>query len=356
MTLREFFSNKYVVLITKLVIIALLLTVVYTYRLQIISLIIPLFVALVIAYLLNPIVVFLQNRKVPRGVAVLIIYLLLFVMLFALINRFIPVVAGEIARLQSFVPEYTRYTTDFILDINDQINRLELPEAIQQSIQDTTQNIELRLTGFLESLPGIVTNIALGAFQVFLVLVYTFYLLRDYYSVQEFLFKLISPKRKQTVIKVLREIDESMGNYIRGQFINCLFIGVTCYIGLRILNVDFALILGIIAGITNIIPYFGPWIGAVPAIIVAAFTDPMLALKVIIWYVIVQQIESNVVAPQVLGKKMGMHPLLVIFSLIAGGKFMGILGMIIGVPVVAIIRILLKNFFARYLPDGIFRK
>ena len=355
MTLRDFFSNAYVVLIVKLGIIISSIYVLFNYRVQIMSLVTPFFVAFVIAYLLNPIVVMLQKKKVPRTFAVAIIYIIFFVMIFGLVNRFVPVISVEISRLESLVPEYSKYTMDFLVNFNEQINRLELPETLQQSIQDNSQNIEQGLLNFLKTIPQIGINIAVGTFQVFLVLVYTFYILRDYYSIQEYILKLVSPKKQQKFTKVFREIDETLGNYIRGQLIICTLIGIFTYIGLRILNVEFALILGIVAGVTNIIPYFGPFIGAIPSLIVAAFADPMLAVKVAIWITIVQQVESNLVSPQVLGKKMGMHPLLVIFSLIAGGKFMGILGMIIGVPVVAIIRVLIRNFLAHYLPDGIFR-
>ncbi len=355
MTLREFFSNKYVKLFIKLGLIVLILWTVYIFRSQLISLAMPFIISLIIAYLFNPLIVLLQKHKVPRGLSVMMIYLVFFFIIFTLIARLIPIVYTEISRLESLIPEYSRGIRDFVVNINEQINRLELPETIQESIQVTVGNIETGVINFLKTIPQIGINIAMTAFQVFLVLVLTFYILRDFYQLRDYFLKLIAPSKQQKFIKVMGEIDESLGNYIRGQLIICTLIGIGTYLGLWFLRVDFALVLGIIAGITNIIPYFGPFIGAVPSLIVAAFTSPMLAVKVAIWIIIIQQIESNLVSPQVLGKKMNMHPLLVIFSLLAGGKFLGIPGMIIGVPVVAVIRILLRNFFSHYFPEGVFK-
>ncbi|SES63852.1 AI-2E family transporter [Anaerobranca gottschalkii] len=355
MTIREFFSNKYVKLILKLGIIIFSLIVLYTYRQQIISLVTPFIISYILAYLLNPIVVLLEKRKIPRILGVMIIYLLFFLLIFTAIAKLIPVIYSEITRLESLVPEYSVKIREYIVDINEQINRLELPESIQQSIQKNANLLEEGIINFLKTIPQRGISAAVTTFQIFLVLVLTFYCLRDYYLIQDYLLRLISPRKQQKFLKVMGEIDESLGNYIRGQFIICSFIGVLTYLWLLIIGVDFSLILGIIAGVTNIIPYFGPFIGAVPSVIVALFTSPMLALKVAIGIIIIQQIESNLVAPQVLGKKMGMHPLLVIFSLLAGGKFFGIIGMIIGVPVMAIIRILVRNFLRHYLPEGMFK-
>lgn len=355
MTLREFFSNSYVKLIFKLLLMVFVVWVLYLYRGKIIALLSPFIISLIIAYLLNPVVVLLQKQKVPRGISVMIIYLAFFSLIFVSVAKLIPIIENEITRLESLLPEYTTIVNDYILNINDQIDRLELPEGIQTTIQDNTKALEQALLNFIKSLPQIGFNLAATAFQIFLVLVLTFYSLRDFYLIRDTFLKFISPKRQQKVIKVMGEIDYSLGSYIRGQLIVCTFIGILTYLWLRIIGVEFALLLGVVAGITNIIPYFGPWIGAVPSVLVALFTSPMLAVKVIIGITVIQQIESSVVAPQVIGKKMGMHPLMVLFSLLAGGRFFGVIGMIIGVPTVAVIRILIKNFLIHYFPNGVFK-
>lgn len=355
MTLRQFFSNTYVKLIFKLMLMLFVFWTLYVHRVKIIALLSPFIISIVIAYLLNPIVVLLQKRKVPRGLSVMIIYIAFFTLIFISIAKLIPVVQNEIARLESLVPEYSVIASDYVLNINDHIDRLELPETVQQGVQDVTKTLEQAVLAFLKNLPQIGFNLAITVVQVFLVLVLTFYSLRDFYLIRDTFLKLISPKRQQRIIKVMGEIDDSLGNYIRGQLIVCTFIGTLTYLWLRIIGVEFALLLGVIAGITNIIPYFGPWIGAVPSVLVALFASPMLALKVIIGITVIQQIESSVVAPQVIGKKMGMHPMVVLFSLLAGGRFFGVIGMIIGVPMFAVIRVLVRNFLIHYFPNGVFK-
>lgn len=356
MTLRGFFNNDYVKLIFKLAIIVFFFWTLYLYKAQILALLSPFIISLIIAYLLNPVVIFLQKHRVPRGIGVMIIYLVFFVIIFAGISRLIPIVQSEISRLESLIPEYSVRAREYIVNFNEHLDRLELPETIQQSIQDNTRILEQGLLNFLKSLPQIGINLAATTFQILLVLVLTFYCLRDFYLIRDTFLKFISPKKQQKIVKVMGEIDESLGNYIRGQLIICTFIGVLTYIWLLIIGVEFALLLGIVAGVTNIIPYFGPFIGAVPSVIVALFSSPMLAIKVIIGITIIQQVESSFLSPQVIGKKMGMHPLMVIFSLLAGGRFFGVIGMIIGVPTVAIIRILVRNFLTHYLPEGLFKK
>jgi predicted PurR-regulated permease PerM len=266
-----------------------------------------------------------------------------FGVLFVLIARFVPVVVSEVDRLSRQIPRYTEQAQQLIRDFNETTNRLDLPESVQDAIDTSLRNLEHNLVDALTRIPELTTNVARAVFNIILVLILTFYLLKDFALIKETLHSIVPRKSRSQARKILHEIDHSLGNYVRGQVLISSIIGVSSYMALLFLGVEFALILGIIAGITNIIPYFGPFIGAVPAVVVALLRSPALALKVIIVYTIIQQIESHLIAPQILGKSMGLHPVVVIMALIAGGQFFGIPGMIVAVPVVAVVRILIRN-------------
>ncbi|WP_353892554.1 AI-2E family transporter [Proteinivorax hydrogeniformans] len=358
MNIKSYFENKNVKLAMKITLAVLLVFFIFSlvtasvisfialFGRTVVSLLTPLIVALIIAYILNPVVVFFQERKVPRGVSVLAIYIIIFTLLYILVARMVPIVSHEIDRLTHHLPNYTEDINEFIVDFNQQTERIELPKGLEDSIEESLEALQDALINGFARLPEFGLSLAMGLFQVFMVLVLTFYCLRDYYIFQKAFFKLLPANKRASFAKITHEIDESLGNYIRGIIIVCVMIGTTTYFGLLFLGVDYALTLGIFAGITNVIPYFGPWIGAIPATIIAFFQDPILAVKVVIVITIIQQIESQLVAPQVLGKKLKLHPVAVILSLIAGGTFFGIKGMILGVPVVAVFRIILRNIVA----------
>ena len=315
------------------------------FRQPIMAVLSPFIVALGVAYILNPVAQWLQQYKIPPLVSVLIIYLLFFGLVTLLLILIIPVVIEEVNHLIEQIPEYIETAKDLLARFNEAFGRLELPQSVQEALDAGLKNLEKWLLDSLTRIPGITTNLARGVFNVFLVLILTFYFIKDFTLIRRGFFSLVPDKNKPRVRKIYTEIDSSLGNYIRGQLLICTIVGLSTYIGLLLLGVDFALILGIIVGITNIIPYFGPFIGAMPVIIVALLTSPLLALKAALVMVAIQQVESHFLSPQILGKSVGLHPALVILALIAGGQFFGIIGMILAVPTAAVIRILVYNLW-----------
>ncbi|MTI94956.1 MAG: AI-2E family transporter [Firmicutes bacterium] len=313
------------------------------FRQRLMAIFTPFLVALIISYVLNPVVIWLQDKKFNRTLAVFVIYFVFFGLLFIGIARLVPVVTAEVNRLASRIPEYTAQIQTYIVEFNEATDRLQLPQSVELALEENIHNLEAYLLGLLGRMPEFTTNIARAIFNIVLILILTFYFLKDFSLVRDSFYRLLPREHQAKTRKIIYEIDHSLGNYIRGQLIITTIIAISTYLGLLFLGVDFALILGLIAGITNIIPYFGPFFGAIPAVLVALLKSPILALKVAIVITLIQQVESHLVAPQVLGKSMGMHPLIVILALLAGGQFMGITGMIIAVPVLAVLRILLRN-------------
>ena len=137
-------------------------------------------------------------------------------------------------------------------------------------------------------------------------------------------------------------MDNSLGSFIRGQLLISAIVGILIAVGLSIMGVDFALIIGLIAGIFNIVPYFGPIIGAVPAVVFALLKSPLTAVYVVLLFAVVNQVESSIISPNILGEHVGLHPVTVIFSIISGGYLFGILGVILAVPVTSIVKVTLR--------------
>jgi sporulation integral membrane protein YtvI len=326
------------------------LAMVFLLRSQLLAIFTPLLLALVIAYILNPIALWLQNRGLSRTQAALLIYLAFFGTIGLLVARFLPLMVKEFNHLAEYIPRYSTHMQKLLADFDALAHRLNLPDSVRLALHENVDNLEDLLLELVTRVPEYTTNIAKAIFNVAMVLILTFYILKDFYLLRDSLYKVVPRSSKGRVRKILHEIDQSLGNYIRGQTIICSVVGFSTWLGLLVLGIDFALILGFFAGVTNIIPYFGPFIGAVPIILVALLSSPFTALKAGIVIVIVQQLESNLLSPQILGKSMGLHPLVVIIALLAGGQFFGIIGMITAVPVVAVGRILLKNLTVPPLP------
>lgn len=327
------------------------LAMVFLLRSQLLAIFTPLLLALVIAYILNPIAVWLQNRGLSRTQATLLIYFAFFGSMGLLAARFLPLMVKEFNHLADYIPRYSTQIEKMLADFDAMAHRLNLPDSVRQALHENVDNLEELLLELVTRVPEYTSNIAKAIFNVAMVLILTFYILKDFYLLRDSLYKVVPRSSKGKVRKILHEIDQSLGNYIRGQSIICSVVGFSTWLGLLILGIDFALILGVFAGVTNIIPYFGPFIGAVPIVLVALLKSPLTALKAGIVIVIVQQLESNLLSPQILGKSMGLHPLVVIIALLAGGQFFGIIGMIAAVPVVAVGRILLKNLTVPPLQD-----
>jgi len=168
--------------------------------------------------------------------------------------------------------------------------------------------------------------------------VLVFYFLKDYHQIKTYFKKILPIKYRPIISGLIDTIDESLGGYIRGQLLVAAFVSLLTLIVFHLLGVKYALLLAIIMGLTNIIPYFGPIIGAVPAVAITITASTKLAIFVIIAVFIIQIVESNFISPYIVGKTMNIHPVAIIFALLLGGKIYGIIGMIIAVPLLTILK------------------
>ncbi|HOC05773.1 MAG TPA: AI-2E family transporter [Bacillota bacterium] len=321
----------------------LVLIVSYLLRRQLLAVLGPLLIAITISYILNPLVLWLEQRRLSRTMAVILIFAVFFGMAFIFLARVLPLFADEANNLVRRLPQYLEQGQGLLTKFYSAAHRLNLPLSIIQALEKSLDTLEARMLAALGRIPEVTINAARGLISFFLVLVLSFYILRDFDMLKDSLYYIIPRKGKSRARKILHEVDSSLGRYLRGQLFLALAVGVLTYISLLVLGVEFSLLWGLFAGLTNTIPYFGPILGAVPAVLMALLTSPTLAIKTVIVFVIIQQVESNFISPYVLGKTLDLHPLVVLLALLAGGQFFGFWGLIAAVPAAAVARIVIRN-------------
>lgn len=307
----------------------------------------PILVSGFLFYLFSPIIYFMERRKISRTIAIIIIYILVITLISIGIGFIVPLVGNQIKDIIKNVPFY-------IGELRVQFNNLSDARWLNWMIEQeyiSIEKIESYLLNIMESLPNeitasfarilnIVTNITLIIITVPFIL---FYMFKDGHKFPNLLVKLLPTTYRNQGMELIKDTNETLQTYIQGQILVCLFVGVASYIGYLIIGVPYALTLGIVIAITNIIPYVGPFIGAAPAVIIGLFSSPTTALLVVIVVVIVQQLDGNLLSPYILGKRLNTHPLTIIIVLLVAGNLAGIFGMILAVPVYATSKTVILN-------------
>ncbi len=303
----------------------------------------PFIYAFFLAFLLNPLVKLLQHRGMHRVLAILIVFLLLVGLLAGLIMAIVPQLAQDVALLGRDVPRLVKFVEQFLADFRDG-NLSFIPDFVFQYI-DIDKELS-RLTELLSDAFDRIYQFLIASTGTLLDIILTpiiaFYYLKDKDKIQLLLMKTITLRHRAAVKDAAHEIRKALGGFLRGQLIVACFVGVLTGLGCFIIGLPHALTIGLIAGITNIIPYFGPFLGGILPVILALMNRPITALWVIVLIVVVQQVESNLLSPQVMAHSVGLHPLLVIFSVLFFGKLFGVAGMILGVPITASVLVLAR--------------
>lgn len=306
----------------------------------------PILIAGFLYYLLNPLVNLLMKMGVKRLAAIALIFILLIGMIVLIFMSIIPNLVEQLVSLARNIPEFisnmqtwlqelannaTRFPLFKELDVDKYISNLDVSAGsiIQQSLTGVTNG--------LGSVIGKITTIVLLLVTVPFIL---FYMLKDGEKLVPNIERLFPEKQRENIKGLLQQLNKTLSDYISGQAIECLFVGTFTFLGYLLIGVDYAFLFGVIAGLTNLIPYLGPYLGLAPALIYTFFDSPTRALLCIVVVIIVQQIDGNVIYPNVIGKSLNIHPLTIILILLVAGNLSGILGVFLGVPVYAILRTL----------------
>lgn len=305
------------------------------------TILVPFFIAAFITYLLHPVVEKLHELKVPRPIAIIVIYLLFFGGLGYGLYKVLPYTIQQLKDFTSNLPEYVDLYKTVTEDFYKQIDYL--PEAFHEQVNTMLTSLEETLatiiTGLLDLTKKLVSSFILFAIIPFI----SFYLLKDFDLVKKSVWYLTPRKMRRSGKRLLGDIDESLGNYIRGQLLVALIIGVCAWLALWLAGMKYPLLLGIIIGLTNIIPYFGPILGAVPAMIIALTISMKMVIIVIVIIFALQFLEGNLLSPLIVGKSLHMHPVIIIFALLIGEAVGGIFGLILAVPFFAVLKVVILH-------------
>ncbi|MGC5328826.1 AI-2E family transporter [Brevibacillus sp. SYSU BS000544] len=300
---------------------------------------VPFIGGLVIAYLLHPVVVALERRKVPRLVAVLLIYVsFVLVCTIAVVNA-IPVFTKQLFELADDIPRLTNWYHQWMSEW--EANKYFLPDSIQSGVDRVIIQSQERMSLTISQLVNNAKS-TIGKFLGYAIIPFiAFYLLKDLKDIQKGMLLLIPKHYRRQATQILREIDDSLGKYIHGQMVVALIVGTLAYIGYWLIDMPYPFVLASFVSITNVIPYIGPLIGATPALIVALTISTKTVLLILLVNLVVQMVEGNILSPNIVGKSLHMHPLAIIFALLVGETVGGILGMIVAVPLFAIGKVIL---------------
>lgn len=316
----------------------------------------PLIIAGIFYYFTLGIVDALQKRVKKRGLAVLIV-LLAFVGILTLIITLIgPILVKQVTEFVTSIPNLVVELRDQTLNLRDQLmdNRFisnwvqHNTELFDEWTNEATSYIGTLFKSVSASVGTIFGVISSTVLIVVLVPFILVYMLLDGYKFPDSVVKLL-PKGYETETRnILHDMHVTVKHYVNGQVIVSLCVGLMSLIGFFISDIQYALLLALFCTVTNIIPYLGPYIGAVPAVIVGFIDDPVKALYAIITIVIAQQIESNLISPYVQGKTLKVHPLTIIIVLLVAGKIAGIIGVILAVPTYAVSKVVIQNIARIY--------
>lgn len=312
----------------------------------------PIILAGVGYYLLNPLVDLLEKRHIGRTWSTLGLFVIIALLLVWGIGSLIPMVQRQLTTLIAEWPHYWRDATNMVSTWlqDDRLSGLksQLDQFNQQLSDSSSAAVSSFAQSTVSSVGGIVSRVVSIAVGVITAPFILFYLLRDGHQLPDYLAKILPIKHRQSAKHLLVEMNRQVSNYVRGQLIVAFIVAMLFYVGFLIVGLRFALLLGIVAGVLNLVPYLGSFLAMVPAVVVAAFVSPWMLVKVLIVFIVEQTLEGRVISPFVLGSSLKIHPLTIIFILLISGKAFGVLGVILGIPGYAVIRVVATESFQWY--------
>lgn len=321
----------------------------------------PFLIAFGIAYLLNPLVEYIgRTFKINRIGSIFFAYIIVLGAVVFLIAIVTPNIIESITTLISNTPTYVKNIQEF-LEYNvtkfEIFSGTNITETIEAVILDSLAKITELANVAVNQVVFQAINVTAFLLEIVLSIVISVYMLKDKENfkrqIKRLLYSILNYNNATKTIELGRDVDRVFSRYLVGKFIDSLIVAIICFLVLFIVvRAPFAMLLSVIVGITNMIPYFGPFIGAVPAIIITLFISPIKALWVAITILVIQQFDGLYLGPKILGEHVGVKPFWIISAIIVGGALFGFMGMLLGVPVVAVIRLLVMRFMDKSLKNN----
>lgn len=312
---------------------------------------IPLLISGVLFYITLPLQTLLEKYKIPRWGSIIIIFLLLTAFLWAAIAVVGPPISKQVNNLIEKAPTLIDESNEIVVDLIEQTGNL--PNWAKESIQDATDNIKESLNTITSKvgkwLVSIFQSLIQGAIILVLVPFFLVFMLKDHEKFMPFILQFFSGNTKGWIEKTITDVNDVLSLYIRGQVLISTILATLLYIGYLIIGLNFALLLAVFAFFMNIIPFIGPWIAFIPALIIGLIQDPMMVIWVSLVTLIAQQTDSNLITPNIMGKTLNIHPLTIITILLAAGSLAGFFGILLAVPGYAVGKAIVSNIYDKRL-------
>jgi len=305
----------------------------------------PFLYGFILAYLLNPLVDALEARGLKRGLAITLVYLFLGVGISGLVVYALPALLRDLNLIVEAIPEYTKIVQQTVQDIQLGYRQVPIPDGIRQISDEMIREGEAMALGIVQGFARGVLGFFSQAFNLVLAPILSFYFLLEFNRIGRVFLELVPVRYRPELTQIGSEINVVIKRFIRGNLLVAFLVGLMAVIGMTLIGMDFPLLIGIVVGLTNFIPYFGAFISALPAVLIASLKSKWLAVYVIGLMLVIQQIEGNIISPKILGNSVGLHPLLIIFALMEAGQVWGVVGLLVAVPAAAILKILLKHLY-----------
>ena len=311
----------------------------------------PIFIGFLIAWLFEPLVTKMQKRKMPRVLACIIVYAAIIGLLFLIVYLFIPSLISEVKDFVKVAPDIYDDLSNFALNIikrfdtNDYVNIAALKKELTRWLSDFGLSIASDLPKYILLIGKALIS---GGINLVLGLMVGFYLLYDFNKVNDFIFNLLPESIKYGYKDLTNRINTSLRSYVQGVLLVMFLVFITQSIGLTIAGLEAPILFALFCAVTDIIPYFGPYIGGIPAVIVGFTMSPITGICVLISIVIVQLLENNFYQPLIMGHTMKLHPVTIMIGLLIFEHFFGILGMVVATPVIACIKVFVLFLDEKY--------
>ncbi len=324
---------------------------------------VPVFFALVLAYILDPIIDRFEKRRIPRTVAIVIFVVGVLAIFAALVLLVAPMVQKELVGLAKNLPNYIHYLRETVIPWLAEHSGGKLPASLDEAVETTSRYVSQLppeiIRPFANFVGKVLSNTAyilMGLLNLVIIPVFTFYFLRDFDALKTKAADLIPLPYREWTLDRLGRVDEVLGAFIRGQLTVCTILAVLYSLGLWLVGVDLAIVIGVIAGYLFIVPYLGTVVGVLAGslMVLLEFHDFSHLLMVWVVFGVVQLLEGYIFTPKIVGSRVGLSPVSVILALLVGAGLFGLLGILIAVPAAAVLKIFAEEFVRVYRSSSIY--
>lgn len=319
----------------------------------IMNILVPFFWAFGIAFVANPILKRIEKTfKLPRILSLLLTFVLIGGLIALVVMFILPGILVSMNEIFKNIPQYVKAIETFLLENNIDLTQLEQLKFLSDwdfnDIDNVVNNLSKYFNVFSNVLFGVL-SITTGVFKILIGFIISMYILKDKekfkLSMKKSVYAYLKDETAEKVVELGREANEVFSKFLIGKTLDSVIIGIIAFIGFKLIGTSYPMLMAIIIGITNIIPYFGPFFGGIPVTIIVLFYDPLIALYTGIYIIFLQQIDGYIIGPKILGDSVGVTPFWIILAILIGGGLFGVLGMLLGVPTFALIR----NIYIRHV-------